>query len=99
MDITGTAMLGETPLTIAWAENFAPKGFDRQFKIQATVDDAGRRSMGLDFGAYLQGLVGVNAVMTEYPNKANTLALNADLTKAVLDLSDLGWRKDRKSVV
>lgn len=93
MDIAGTAVLGMTPINLTWVENFAPGGFDRQFKIQATVDDAGRRSMGLDFDEYLRGPVGIDAVMTQYASKANTLVLNADLTPAELELSELVWRK------
>jgi hypothetical protein len=94
MDVTGTAVLGQTPIRLTWTENFTPKGFSRQFSIQATVDDAGRRSMGLDLGDHLQGPIGVNAVMTEFPNKANNLLLNADLTPGVLDIRELGWRKE-----
>jgi hypothetical protein len=94
MDIAGTGVLGITPINLTWVENFAPRGFARQFKIQATVDDAGRRSMGLDFDEYLHGPVGVDAVMTQYPSKANTLVLNADVTPAALDISELVWRKD-----
>lgn len=93
MDIAGTAQLGMTPINLTWAENFAPRGFDRQFKIQATVDDAGRRSMGLDFDEYLHGPVSIDATMTQYPSKANTLVVDADLTPAELELSDLVWHK------
>ncbi len=94
MDVAGSAMLGITPIDLTWVENFAPRGFARQFKIQATVDDAGRRSMGLDFDEYLHGPVGMDAVMTQYPSRANTLVLNADLTPAELEVSELVWRKE-----
>lgn len=95
MDVTGKALLGAIPLTIVWAENFLPKGYARQYKVQATVDDAGRRSMGLEFDEYLHGPVAVDATMTEYTNKANTLSLNADVTRSEIDLKTLlGWSKE-----
>jgi uncharacterized protein YhdP len=95
MDVQGTAVLGITPITLAWSENFAPGGYARRFDVKATVDDAGRRSMGLDFDEYIQGPVGIDAVLTQYPNKKkNTLQLDADVTDAVLDIGELGWRKE-----
>jgi uncharacterized protein YhdP len=94
MDINGKGVLGQTPITLAWSENFAPKGYARQFKVQATVDDAGRRSMGLDFGDYVQGPVAIDATMTQFPNKQNTVTVDADLTPTVLDIEELGWRKE-----
>lgn len=94
MDVEGNGVLGPTPIALVWSENFAPQGYARRFKVQANMDDASRRSIGLDLDDYLQGPVALDAVLTQFPNKANDLTLAADLTQAVLDIEALGWRKE-----
>lgn len=94
MDVTGRAVLGAIPIGLTWSENFTPQGFSRRFNVQATMTDADRRSIGLDLDEYLQGPVGVVAVLTQYPSKANDLALTADVGAAALDIAPLGWRKE-----
>lgn len=94
MEVEGTGVLGAIPISLQWSENFTPRGYARRFKVLATMDNADRRSIGLDLDDYLRGPVAVDAVLTQYPSKANDLVLAADITPAVLEVEALGWRKE-----
>ncbi len=94
MEVAGTAKLGATPATIAWAETFNARDVQRRLNVKADLDDAARAAIGLDFGDVVAGTAGVDLTLTETAKKEKSLAVTADLAKIALDLSAIGWRKD-----
>lgn len=94
MQVNGTARLGATPSEIAWSETFNARDIQRRLVVKAALDDAARKSIGLDFGDLVAGVMGVEATLTETPQKIKSLAVTSDLTSTVLALSPIGWRKD-----
>lgn len=94
MEVNGTAKLGGTPAEIAWNETFNARDVQRKLVVKAELDDAARKSIGLDLGDTVSGMMGVNATLTETPQKVKSLAVTSDLTNTVLALSPIGWRKE-----
>ena len=95
MRLRGPMALGGVPMDLDWREDFTD-GAEPRSLIEATVpriDDAGRRSLGLDV---VPGLTGpISAVVVARLNKGRRGQVEGelDLGPADLDLPFLYWRK------
>ena len=94
MEVAGTARIGGTPATIAWAETFNARDVARRLNVKADIDDGFRKAIGLDLGDAVTGPAAVDMTLTETAKKAKNLAVTADLTRVELALSPIGWRKE-----
>lgn len=85
--VTGRARLDGVPTEINYSD-----GDQGGLRVALRLDAAGRERMGLDFGPYLTGTVGVDAGV-EQPDGTRTLEV--DLTDATLSIAELGYEKPR----
>nr|WP_246152291.1 AsmA-like C-terminal domain-containing protein [Roseospira navarrensis] len=98
MDVTGRATLGGVPVRLDWRENFTDAGdFDRRYRVEGRVDNAGRAAFRLDGGPFqppiLDGPVDAVVTYTETRGEPGRLDADVDLTPARLALDPLGWGK------
>ncbi len=100
MDVAGTLMLGTIPARLRWRENFSAKGvpFRSRYVVQAPrVDEAGRRSLGLDTAPFvapwIDGPVGATVTALVQPGGSADIEAGIDLAAARMSLPGLGWRK------
>ncbi len=86
----GTQLVGRGRLDGVMTEfDFTPDdGGGMQIAMQ--LDDEDRRRVGLDFGRYLTGTIGVDLGDGA---DGNTQLMTIDLTDAVLSIAELGWSK------
>lgn len=87
--ITGRARLDGVQTEINFSD-----GDQGGLRVALRLDAAGREQMGLDFGPYLTGIIGVDAGV-EQPD--GTRSLEVDLTDATLTIAELGYVKPRGS--
>lgn len=85
--VTGRAQLDGVPTDIAFSD---VDGGGVSVAMQLDAD--ARQRLGLDFGSYLSGTIGVD-VGPEGPDGARRM--DVDLSDAALSIPELGWRKAR----
>lgn len=95
MEVAGNAKIGASPATIAWSETFNARDIARRLNVKTVLDDGARRDIGLDFGDTFVGPTGVDMTLTETVKKVKSLAVAADLADAEMNLTPIGWRKDK----
>jgi hypothetical protein len=91
-DITGGVKLNGTPAAIDLSRKKGATESD--LRLQATIDDAGRRRLGIDFGNAVTGAIPVK-VSAKIPDNAKDppMSIEADLTPAKIDNLLPGWIK------
>lgn len=94
LELKGTAKLNQTSARIAWSESFdkaAP--FPSHYQIAATLDNEGRRQLGLDLSGFVDGPTPFEAEIDI--GRANDLRarVKADLKPTTLNFSDIFWSK------
>ena len=79
----------------AWEENFNPPpgGTSTKFSANAVVDEALRRKLGVDPGAYLDGPAAVEVSMTGNGFDPVTASATVGLDAAALNVPELGFHK------
>lgn len=92
MEVSGKAALGQEPISIDWNERFG-KQPDRRIRIAGNLDDATRKSLGLDTDGMIVGLVPVNLNWHTIDRQSSEIDLALDLTKSAMALPQLGWKK------
>ena len=92
METTGTAKIAAVPVTLAWSEGFA-KSAARELRLVGELDGKARRTLGLDAGDLLSGPVGFDFNLKERERGQARIELALDLTKSVLTLPRVDWRK------
>ncbi|WP_315742012.1 YhdP family protein [Bradyrhizobium sp. SZCCHNR1075] len=72
-----------------------PADGDADIKLQATLDDAGRARLGMDFGSALSGNIPLklNGKIASSSDHDSKIAVEADLTQVKLDNVLPGWVK------
>jgi hypothetical protein len=97
MDVEGKASLSKIPIELKWHENFAPAPFRSRYQVKASLDDAGRKAVGLDDPALqapvLSGTLPIDVVATFYDGGRGDVDINADLSPLNLHLPGLNWGK------
>jgi uncharacterized protein YhdP len=98
LDVAGTAQLGGVPVDLKWRENFTKAApFRRRYQVAGSLDDAGRRKIGLDTEPFqppfLTGPVPVEAVATMKDGGQGEVEVTANLTPATMGLPGLNWDK------
>jgi hypothetical protein len=90
----GDVKLGGAPLRVEWQEYFKSKdGITSRYHIVGTVDDAARRTFGLNFDPYLSGRLGAEVVFLARGELLDTAEIKIDLTNAAVDLPVPRWAK------
>lgn len=96
LKLAGEARLAGIPANLTASMDFRAGGPTQVLQRIAVNGRASAEALakaGLDAGPWLGGSVGLNAVVTERRDGAGEIAVTADLTPAVLAVSQLGWRK------
>jgi hypothetical protein len=92
---TGKGNIAGVTTNFAWDENFnpAPGAPSTTFSANAIVDEALRRTLGVDPGAYLDGAAAVEVTMTGRGFDPETASATVGLTDAALHVPELGFDK------
>lgn len=94
MTIAGSTLFNETPITLAWRENFSPDEVLRsQYDVSGIVTDEALTALGFPASPYLTGAAGVSLVYRGFRNGGADLAVSANLDAARLDAAPLPWSK------
>jgi hypothetical protein len=91
----GSATVAGVPATFAWQEKFQP-GPDRistDFRLSADIDEEARVLFGVDPGSYLDGMARINMTMKGRGFDPVSVTADVDLTRAALNVPELGYRK------
>jgi hypothetical protein len=94
MTVNGPVIFAGMPLDIAWTEAFGDKVDVREtFSAKGPTTAAGRAAVGYDFRPWLDGPSDVALKFTRHDSGQGVLETSFDLTKAVLGLDFLLWKK------
>ncbi|MBT4769262.1 MAG: hypothetical protein HOO00_01865 [Rhodospirillaceae bacterium] len=98
MDISGKAVFEGVPAEISGVENFLSTApFLSRYNVKATLDDAARHRLDLDFEPFLSGPVDVDLIWTDLDGKKGDISIAASLGAATLDFPLLSWQKPADS--
>ena len=95
LSMMGSLQLAGVPAVMDWQEDFTGQQ-DLRTRLELDFPDlgtAGRRDLGLDLEAYVEGPVSVAAIVTIDQDQTGTLNLAANLADARLSLPFLRWDK------
>jgi hypothetical protein len=94
MDVSGAIRLGGVPVKLAWTENFYPGArFRGRYQVSGLIDDAGRKTLGLDSLPHVTGPLGFDVVITRFDKKRTGISGNLDVRQATLNFSEIEWAK------
>lgn len=95
LDLSGDAMLGGTPLNVAWRETFSPEPGNpgSVFNVRATLGAQDMAAFGVDAGGRLTGSVGIDARIALAKDGPARFDASLDLRPAGLSLPEIGWSK------
>ena len=86
-EMRGPVSVGRAALQLRWRDTIAGAEHDRRvIDLKGTLDDAGRKALGMDLAPWLDGPVGVQARLEPKGQDANAMALQVDLAPASLHL-------------
>ena len=100
MKVEGSVQMGAIPVNLVWEDRFedgAP--YDSRYLMTARIDDvADVRDLGVDPGVLASDMIsgGIDAEVgyTVFDKRTARLEIGADITRAVIRLPALDWRKD-----
>ena len=95
MQVTGPARLAGAPLELDWRESFTSES-DWRSQIKAlilSIDDAGRRALGIDLGEILEGPISAEVQIATRRDGSGELAFAANLESAQMALPEIEWEK------
>jgi AsmA-like C-terminal region/Protein of unknown function len=96
LNIDGSAQIAGVPVSLDWTENLKKGGPRARYAVKARLDDAARRTLGLDLPAgSIEGSVAVDAVYTVLSGKQSSAHVVLDAADAALDLPKLNWHKPK----
>jgi len=92
---SGTARLAGVPLKLDWSENFKapPGGVTTKLSAAGTLDDGGRKRLGLDLGTRLTGPVDTTVTLEGRGKAIAGIGASLKLDQAAIDLPELGFAK------
>ena len=92
--LDGTARLDDVPASLSWTQSLDKRGPPTRYRIQASLDDAARRRLGLELPAGMAvGPIGVDATYTIQSPTRSSADITADLGATALALKQLDWKK------
>lgn len=98
LDIKGEGKVNGVPMKLGWEEKFSGPGNRTRYTIAGTVDDAGRKALGLDFmpfqEPYITGPMVADAVALVDAKGRMALDAKLDLTPATITAPGMGWAKE-----
>ncbi len=98
LDIKGAGKVNGVPMKLGWEEKFSGPGNRTRYTISGTIDDAGRKALGLDFmpfqDPYITGPMVADAVALVDAKGRMALDAKLDLTAATITAPGMGWRKE-----
>lgn len=98
MDVSGSAHLGEIPVSLEWRENFTGGEFRSKYLLTPVVGNAHRPSIGLGVAPftppYIDGPVAANIVYTVNRDLTASLMAEVDLTESAVAIPELSWSKE-----
>jgi Protein of unknown function len=90
--ITGDAKINGTPATVDLSRKKGDAA--AELRLQATIDEAARRRLGIDFGGAVTGTIPVKlATLINDSGKDAPMSVDADLTPVKIDNLLPGWLK------
>lgn len=100
VDISGNTRINGVPAAIRWAENLKGQGdYLRRIDAKAKIDAVQRKALGLpDLSWWLAGVVDTGLTYTVPLKGVDRLAVDADLTPALVRVPEIGWRKKAGTV-
>ena len=91
---SGTGVLAGVAADFQWSERFRSGGeFITRLTASGTLDEAGRRALGLPDVGLISGPVEARAEYTDIDRQRQTFVIDADLTAATLDIPPIDWTK------
>jgi hypothetical protein len=94
LETNGTLALNGVPAELSWAEIFESKGKpSSRIKLHTTVDDAGRKALGLSLADFMEGPATVHADLIGKGPDLISAALSVDFSETVLKQEVIGWEK------
>ena len=97
LDLSGTALLAGRPAKIKWRENFGHTAFRSRYQVSASLDEAGRKTVGLAFppfqAPYMNGELPVDLVAIFFPGGRAEIDVKADLSPISLSFPGLNLVK------
>lgn len=104
IDVTKTGMTskgpiylnGAGPITLEWYESFKKDAAKKSsYRLQATMDDEARASIGIGLTDFLHGPVTFDALLSGQGRSVNQAKVKADLTQNETRLHYAGWVKPK----
>ncbi len=92
IDATGVAKINGVDAKIGWHRE-AGAGARQSAVIEAMLDDAERDKIGVNLGEFLEGPVGVKAVIEDLVNPDGMIAIEANLSKASMHIGPISWSR------
>lgn len=96
IEAKGTTLINGVSADLEWRRQIVTKAgyVPPPLLIRGVYDEADRNQLGLDVNHLVQGPMPMEVVFRESQNDKFDMSVSADLTKAVLKSSALGWRKE-----
>lgn len=89
---TGDTRVNAVPMKLTWSENFNPQGRpSTTIESEATLDDAMRSRLGLDFQPYVEGPVKVNAGFSGSGANLDMATIMLNFDRARISAPELNW--------
>ncbi len=93
-DLGGKFLLRGVPVNVGWQHIFRAGASNQPpIRLQAVLNDADRRRLGLTLGGLIQGPTPVEVRLVPQKVGPRRLLVTADLTNATLAIKSLAWRK------
>lgn len=94
LNVAGTMRLGDIPAKVQWTENFDDNAEPiKAFRINAEADISQLAAFGPDVSRFASGPADVELFYSERRDGVETIALSGDLSRAVLSIDAIKWRK------
>ncbi|MEL6337420.1 MAG: hypothetical protein AAFQ88_12370, partial [Pseudomonadota bacterium] len=93
LSLQGGIRVAGAPMALAWRENYGGQTGDRTLTLAGRAPVATLRDLGFDLTALRAGSVDLDMTLTQQGSAAPRIALDTDLTDAVIEPAGLQWRK------
>lgn len=90
IDARGDVVVNGVPAAVTWREHLArPRGVQREVELTGRLDQAGARSLQLDWPEQITGAVGVTVKLVEAQRPLRSADVRLELREAELSVPDL----------
>ncbi len=90
---TGPVMIGGVQMNVDWTETFKDTPITTRVTARGVMDNAARDSFGFRLGDFIDGPVGVNAVLLGRRGELQTAQATLDLTQASVGYDLINYKK------